>query len=158
MSEFDQSSVLHAQEDTLGYFLGQYPEVVYQQVSSAHHRRMDKFEKRRQALIRLRDERCDGKIVNLARKLGREPSYVARMLYPAGKAGRKRIGDDMVDIVEAVFPGWLEGPPNDSDAELWDQVVWLWKHADEEIKTMFRLLVGAMYLKKHKETSRKKVA
>ena len=55
---------------------------------------MDKYEFRRQQLIKIRDEKCDGKAVNVARKIGREPSYVSRMLYPEGKKGKKRIADD----------------------------------------------------------------
>ena len=61
---------------------------------------MDKYEFRRQQLIKIRDEKCDGKAVNVARKIGREPSYVSRMLYPEGKKGKKRIADDMVEIIE----------------------------------------------------------
>lgn len=49
---------------------------------------MDKYEFRRQQLIKIRDEKCDGKAVNVARKIGREPSYVSRMLYPEGKKGK----------------------------------------------------------------------
>lgn len=71
---------------------------------------MDKYEFRRQQLIKIRDEKCDGKAVNVARKIGREPSYVSRMLYPEGKKG-KRIADDMVEIIEESFglpwDGWM---------------------------------------------------
>ncbi|EDT8874392.1 hypothetical protein AAM31_004409 [Salmonella enterica subsp. enterica] len=73
---------------------------------------MDKYEFRRQQLIKIRDEKCDGKAVNVARKIGREPSYVSRMLYPEGKKGKKRIADDMVDLIEASFGlprGWMDG-------------------------------------------------
>lgn len=44
-----------------------------------------------------------------------------------------------------------------ADAELWDQVAWLMEHADEEVRTMFRLLVGAMHIKKREEASTKKL-
>ncbi|EIP3474874.1 hypothetical protein LSA47_003020 [Escherichia coli] len=73
---------------------------------------MDKYEFRRQQLIKIRDEKCDGKAVNVARKIGREPSYVSRMLYPEGKKGKKRIADDMVEIIEESFGlprGWMDG-------------------------------------------------
>ncbi|MBU6993539.1 S24 family peptidase [Ferrovum myxofaciens] len=72
---------------------------------------MDKYESRRLRLIELRDTRCNGKAVELARKLGREPSYVSRMIYPEGKAGKKRIADEMVDVIEQAFNlphGWLD--------------------------------------------------
>lgn len=72
---------------------------------------MDKYERRRLRLLALRDERCDGKSAVLARKIEREASYVTRMLYPEGKAGRKRISDDMMEIIEKAFDlprGWLD--------------------------------------------------
>lgn len=73
---------------------------------------MDKYEKRRQRLIQIRDEMCGGKAVEVARKIEREPSYVSRMLYDKGKKGRKRIADDMVEIIEKAFSlprGWMDG-------------------------------------------------
>ncbi|CAD6111721.1 putative phage repressor protein CI [Escherichia coli] len=73
---------------------------------------MDKYEFRRQQLIKIRDEQCNGKAVNVARKIGREPSYVSRMLYPEGKKGKKRIADDMVELIEESFGlprGWMDG-------------------------------------------------
>jgi len=82
---------------------------------------MDKYEKRRQRLIQIRDEMCGGKAVDVARKIEREPSYVSRMLYEPGKNGRKRIADDMVEIIETAFKlprGWMDSihqphPQND---------------------------------------------
>ncbi|EJP3662606.1 LexA family transcriptional repressor [Salmonella enterica] len=55
---------------------------------------------------------CEGKAVNVARKISREPSYVSRMLYEEGKKGKKRIADDMVELIENSFdlpPGWMDG-------------------------------------------------
>lgn len=72
---------------------------------------MDKYEKRRLRLIQLRDEYCNGNASELARKLEREPSYVSRMLWPEGKAGRKRIADGMIDVIEKAFGlprGWMD--------------------------------------------------
>ncbi|MDJ0087677.1 S24 family peptidase [Pantoea allii] len=82
---------------------------------------MDKYEKRRQRLIQIRDEMCGGKAVDVARKIEREPSYVSRMLYEPGKNGKKRIADDMVEIIETAFKlprGWMDSihqpqPQND---------------------------------------------
>lgn len=68
----------------------------------------DKYEFRRQRLIRLRDEQCGGRVAELARRIDRAPSYVSRLLYPEGKAGKKRIADEMLDVIGAVFPGWLD--------------------------------------------------
>lgn len=73
---------------------------------------MDKYEKRRLRLMQIRDEMCGGKAVEVARKIEREPSYVSRMLYEEGKNGRKRIADDMVEIIEKAFSlprGWMDG-------------------------------------------------
>lgn len=77
-----------------------------------YHYHMDKYEFRRQRLLRLRDERCNGKISDVARAIGREPSYVSRMLYTEGKSGKKRIADNMVEIIENSFSlprGWMDG-------------------------------------------------
>lgn len=85
---------------------------------------MDKYEKRRQRLIQIRDEICGGKAADVARKIEREPSYVSRMLYEAGKNGKKRIADDMVEIIETAFNlprGWMdainEAPPHHEELE-----------------------------------------
>lgn len=62
--------------------------------------------------MQIRDEMCGGKAVDVARKIEREPSYVSRMLYEEGKNGRKRIADDMVEIIEKAFSlprGWMDG-------------------------------------------------
>lgn len=61
---------------------------------------MDKFEIRRRNLRALLDSHCGGKAATLANLIDRSPSYVARMLYPEGKEGKKRIGEDMRDIIE----------------------------------------------------------
>lgn len=64
---------------------------------------MDKFERRRLRLIRIRDELCNENVADLARKLEKEASYVHRMLYPAGKKDKKNIGEDSVDAVLKKF-------------------------------------------------------
>ena len=72
---------------------------------------MDKYERRRLRLIELRDAKCDGMGSVMARLLGRHPSYITRMLYPEGKPGKKRIADDMIEVIEGVFGlsrGWLD--------------------------------------------------
>jgi hypothetical protein len=59
----------------------------------------------RQAWIRhIIKTRCDGNAAAFARAIGKDGSYVSRMLYPAGKSGRKGIGEDTVDIITAAFP------------------------------------------------------
>lgn len=64
---------------------------------------MDKYEKRRLGLIKLRDQQCDGKAVTLASRIERPADYVSRMLYVPGKKNKKRIGDDMVEVIEKAF-------------------------------------------------------
>ncbi|EIX9027476.1 helix-turn-helix transcriptional regulator [Klebsiella aerogenes] len=72
---------------------------------------MDKYEQRRLKLIEIRDRFCNGKASDLARRIDREPSYISRMLYPEGKKGKKRIADDMMEIIEKAFNlprGWMD--------------------------------------------------
>lgn len=64
---------------------------------------MDKYECRRRNLALLRDTRCDGRNSDMARRLGKDASYVSRMLYPEGKAGKKRIADEMREQIERAF-------------------------------------------------------
>lgn len=65
--------------------------------------KMDKYERRRQRLLRIKDDECDGNVASLAKRLGKSDSYVHRMLYEEGKAGKKRIGEDSVDSVMREF-------------------------------------------------------
>lgn len=70
----------------------------------------DKFERRRRRLKKLIDERFDGVPTALAKKIGREPSYVARALYPESKKGRKHIGDAFMELIETELNlprGWI---------------------------------------------------
>jgi HTH-type transcriptional regulator, cell division transcriptional repressor len=80
---------------------------------------MDKYEVRRQRLILLRDTKAKGKAANVAKAIERDASYVTRMLYPEGKKGKKRIADDMIELIEKSFSlpkGWLDRPiTGDSD-------------------------------------------
>ncbi len=72
---------------------------------------MDKYERRRQRLIELRDTKCGGNAAELARRIERDASYVTRMLYPEGKRGKKRIADEMIEVIEVAFglpQGWLD--------------------------------------------------
>lgn len=73
---------------------------------------MDKYEYRRLRLLELKDKKCDGKISELADKLDRSASYVSRMLYEKDNPHRKRIGDDMLDVITTAFnvsKAWLDG-------------------------------------------------
>lgn len=69
---------------------------------------MNKYDERRIALQRLRDRLGYGAIRQIADAIGKDPSYVSRMLYPSTKDGRKRIGEDSVDALNLAFPGWMD--------------------------------------------------
>jgi len=86
--------------------------------------RMDKYETRRQNLLALLHSRCGGRAATLADLIDSSPSYVSRMLYPDGKNGKKRIGEDVRDRIEDAFSlrrgsldediGSAESAPNES--------------------------------------------
>lgn len=79
---------------------------------------MNKFEIRRLNLIRLKDEYCDGKVVNLARVLNKDQGYVSRLLYEEGKKHKKNIADKLVSDIESAFNlprGWLDGLTSDNN-------------------------------------------
>jgi hypothetical protein len=61
---------------------------------------MDKYEVRRLNLRAVIRTHCGDRIATLADRIGRSASYVSRMLYPEGKAGKKRIGEDMRNVIE----------------------------------------------------------
>lgn len=69
---------------------------------------MDKYEFRRQRLSLILREKCNGKPSILATKIGRDPSYVSRLLYPEGKKGKRRIADDLIEAIGTAFPEWLD--------------------------------------------------
>lgn len=76
---------------------------------------MDKQTIRRNRLQELVDTVGNGSITELANRIGREPSYVGRMLYPEGKPGGKAIGERMADHItkELGLPsGWLDSYDN----------------------------------------------
>lgn len=64
---------------------------------------MDKYERRRLRLLRIKDEDCGGNVASLAKRLGKSDSYVHRMLYEEGKPGKKRIGEDSVEAIVREF-------------------------------------------------------
>lgn len=72
---------------------------------------MDKFEERRLALLDLVNEMGRGGRIQIANAIGKTPDYISRMLYPKDKPGRKGIGEDSVEKLDAAFPGWLKKQP-----------------------------------------------
>jgi hypothetical protein len=74
---------------------------------------MEKYEHRRLRLQELITMKFDGKHTAFANKIDREQSYVSRLLYPEGKAGKKRIAETMQEHIESacgLAAGWLDLP------------------------------------------------
>lgn len=88
-----------------GKYGSQYLEHIYREVSAVQNFRMekDKYERRQDKLRDLRDAQCGGSNAELARRLDRDPSYISRLFYSTSKKGYKRIGDDMIDVIETAF-------------------------------------------------------
>lgn len=77
---------------------------MYLGVTWALNNDMDKYERRRQALIALAGRLGRGGIAKIAHAIDKQPDYVSRMKYPAGKSGRKRIGEDTLQALLEHFP------------------------------------------------------
>lgn len=73
---------------------------------------MDKFEIRRQALQSLADQLGRGGIAAIAQKIGKDASYVSRMLYPQDKKGSKRIGEETLEALTSAYPDFLRTGPS----------------------------------------------
>ena len=69
-------------------------------------KKLERYEKRRLKLEKLIYDFCKGNNAELARRLGKEPSYINRLLYPEGKKQKKNIGDEFMNEVidEFNFP------------------------------------------------------
>lgn len=65
------------------------------------------YEQRRSALQALVDSLGRGGIASIAQQIGKDPSYVSRMLYPPGKSGAKRIGEDTALVLANAFPAFF---------------------------------------------------
>lgn len=74
---------------------------------------MDKFEIRRLNVLDLLRVKFHDKQADFARATGIDPSYVSRMLYVAGKKGKKNIGEDTLEAIQKtchVAPGVMDIP------------------------------------------------
>lgn len=75
-----------------------------------------RYEERRLALKAIVDSLGRGGSAEVARRIGRQASYVNRLLYPPGKDGAKRIGDALVVAITHAYPNWLAtGAQTDPD-------------------------------------------
>lgn len=88
----------------------QYPQDIYLRVTFHIITSMDKYENRRLQLEALVASIGHGGIKQVAEKIGKEPSYVSRMLYRPGKPGGKRIGEDTQEALQAAFSDWYQQP------------------------------------------------
>ena len=72
---------------------------------------MNKREFRRQRLQTLIDDRFNGVVADFARAVGKDQTYIARMLYPEDKPQAKSIGEKIIaDISSAlgIKAGWFD--------------------------------------------------
>ena len=111
----------------------------------------NKYESRRLRLKKLIDTYADGKISRFAEMIGRDQSYISRMLYPANKAGRKRIADNMMEHIEKTLSlprGWFDFPIIDNQTD-WpfstissDDFQLLSESDKEELEMLIRLKIS----------------
>lgn len=86
---------------------GKYPvnsQVIYSEVTAGNDRTMTTRELRQAWIRHLIAEHCDGKNAAFARRIGKDNSYVSRMLSPEEKSGAKGIGEDTVRVIFEAFP------------------------------------------------------
>lgn len=91
--------------------INHYPQDNYIWVRFGDNLWMDKYEIRRQRLEQLVKDRAGGNKAKFAELIDRSGSYVSRMLFVEGKAGKKRIADDMIEHIEEKLDlgrGWFD--------------------------------------------------
>jgi hypothetical protein len=102
------------------YLPRQYPQGIYPKVIQPDHWGMTKNqieEARRLWVAKLVETECNGVKADFARKIGKDASYVARMLYEPEKDGAKAIGEDMMRAIMAAFPN-AKPPPGEAATPL----------------------------------------
>lgn len=70
-----------------------------------------KREIRQRRLRKLIDTISNGNVADFSRKVNKDQGYIARMLYPADKAGAKPIGEKVIDDISNVLnlpAGWFD--------------------------------------------------
>lgn len=65
---------------------------------------MDKYEKRRSALVALIAGLGHGGVAEISSKTGIDASYISRLTYPEGKKGGKRLAERSWDKLVAAYP------------------------------------------------------
>lgn len=74
----------------------------------------DKYSREQKLLALIRDRLCGGNMAELARRIGKDASYVARLFYPADKKGAKGIGVEIMRASTLAFdlpPGFWDMYP-----------------------------------------------
>jgi phage repressor protein C with HTH and peptisase S24 domain len=64
---------------------------------------MEEYDNHQLLLMELRDKLCGGNSAELARRIGKDATYVHRLLYPVGKTGRKGIGLNLMYAINVAF-------------------------------------------------------
>lgn len=85
---------------------------IYLKVTKHQNVQMDKTEIRRQRLKKLISERFGNNQASFARAIGKDPSYVGRMLFEPTQKGFRGISEDMRDHIESCIGlpcGWMDG-------------------------------------------------
>lgn len=105
---------------------------------------MDKYEIRRLRVLKLMEEDFEGVIAKFADRIERSPSYVGRMLYPAGKKAKKNISDTLIEVIEDkcdLTPGWLDEIEKDAHLVAIER---LWQNLTNDNKTVAVKMIEAM--------------
>lgn len=85
---------------------------------------MEEFTPAQRLLMKIRDERCKGNAAELARRIKKDPTYVNRLFYPAGKKGAKGVGLEIMRACTVAFdlpPGYWEGADAVPTPQLFDE-------------------------------------
>lgn len=78
---------------------------------------MDKYDRLQALMLGIKERYCGGTAAELARKLGKDASYVNRLFYARGKSGAKGIGPDLMERASEVFAlprGFWEMTPEEA--------------------------------------------
>lgn len=78
---------------------------------------MDKYDRLQALMLGIKERYCGGTAAELARKLGRDASYVNRLFYARGRNGAKGIGPDLMERASEVFSlprGFWEMSPEEA--------------------------------------------
>lgn len=82
----------------------QYPQVTcdeYPEVQTIS--RMGILTPRQQMLREIKDRLCGGNAAELARRIGKDPTYINRLFYEKSKSGHKGIGLEIMDVCSREF-------------------------------------------------------